>query len=426
MKSSRIKSIKAMEILDSRGIPTIKTTVTLDSGIMGSAAVPSGASTGKFEAVELRDNDEQRYLGKGVLRAVENVNVEIAAALMDMVAEQQEDIDNKLIQLDGTENKARLGANATLSVSLAVARAAANNANIELYKYLGGMKARKLPVPMCNVINGGAHANNNLDIQEFMIVPTGAQSFSEGLRMCAEIFQHLKKLLIARKKTVSVGDEGGFAPDLQNNEAALSLLEDAVTKAGYSQHIRFTLDAAASEWMTEEGDYHLPKAKLNMSKHKLIEYWEDMVRKYPIISIEDAANEEDWQLWQLLNEKLGKSIQLVGDDLFVTNTKRLSKGIELRAANSILIKPNQIGTLTETINAIEMAKKAGFTTIMSHRSGETEDAIIADLAVGLGTDQIKTGSLSRSERTAKYNRLLEIEMQLGKKAEYRGMDAFNL
>lgn len=424
MKSSKIKNIKAMEVLDSRGIPTIKTTVTLDSGMTGSAAVPSGASTGKFEAVELRDNDEQRFLGKGVLRAVENVNGEIAAALMDMVAEQQEDIDNKLIELDGTENKARLGANATLSVSLATARAAAANADIQLYKYLGGMKARNLPVPMCNVINGGAHANNNLDIQEFMIVPTGAQSFCDGLRMCVEVFQHLKKLLIAKKKTISVGDEGGFAPDLQNNEAALSLLEDAVAKAGYSKHIRFALDAAASEWMTDEGNYSLPKAKIKMPKHKLIEYWEDLIRKHPIISIEDAANEEDWQLWQVLNEKIGDKIQLVGDDLFVTNTKRLAKGIDLKAANSILIKPNQIGTLTETINAILMAKKAGYTTIMSHRSGETEDPIIADLAVGLGTDQIKTGSLSRSERTAKYNRLLEIEAQLGKKAEYRGSKAF--
>lgn len=415
-----------MEILDSRGIPTIKATVTLDSGITGSAAVPSGASTGKFEAVELRDNDNTRFLGKGVLTAVSNVNEEISVAIKGMIAEQQEDIDYKLINLDGTDNKSRLGANAILSVSMAVARAAAANADIELYQYLGGMKARKLPVPMCNIINGGAHANNNLDIQEFMIVPTGATCFSESLRMCAETFQHLKKLLISSGKTVSVGDEGGFAPDFANNEEALSLLEKAIANAGYSGKIKFALDSATSEWITEDGNYKLTKTNHIMSKTQLLDYWQTLIAKYPIISIEDGANEEDWVLWQLMNEKLGKKIQLVGDDLFVTNTQRLAKGIQLKAANSILIKPNQIGTLTETMSAIEMARKAGFTTIMSHRSGETEDSIIADLAVGLSTDQIKTGSLSRSDRISKYNRLLEIQAQLGNKASFVGADAFKI
>ncbi len=424
MNSSRIKQINALEILDSRGYPTIKTTVTLESGISGSASVPSGASTGKFEATELRDNDPNRFLGKGVLKAVRNVNEEIAEMLIGIAAEQQREIDSKLIALDNTENKSRLGANAILSVSLAVARAAANNANIELYKYLGGAKAKKLPVPMCNVINGGMHASNNLDIQEFMIVPLGASSFSEGLRVCVEVFHHLKNLLLSRKKSITVGDEGGFAPNLENNKEALAILDEAVSMAGYKDIIKYALDAATSEWLDDNDEYRLPKANIRMPKDKLLEYWEDLINDYPILSIEDAAGEEDWALWQIINSRIGDKIQLVGDDLFVTNTTRLAKGIKQKAANSILIKPNQIGTLTETIEAIEMAKRAGFTAVMSHRSGETEDPIIADLAVGLGVEQIKTGSLSRSERTVKYNRLLEIEAQLGKKAEYFGRKAF--
>ncbi|HHT83097.1 MAG: phosphopyruvate hydratase [Christensenellales bacterium] len=424
MKSSKITQIKAMEILDSRGIPTIKTTVFLESEAYASACVPSGASTGKYEAVELRDNNAQRYLGKGVLQAVENVNTEIAQAINGIAAERQEEIDKKMIELDGTPNKARLGANAILSVSLAVARAAAANAGMELYKYLGGSKARCLPVPMCNVINGGAHASNNLDIQEFMIIPVGAMNFTQGIKMCAEVFQHLKKILVSKKLSVAVGDEGGFAPDLKDSDAALELLSQAVEKAGYKNEIRFALDAAASEW-AEKGGYRLPKADIFMEGPQLIEYWENLTSKYPVISIEDGAGEEDWELWKQLTQRLGKKLQLVGDDLFVTNASRLKKGIDNKAANSILIKPNQIGTLTETVKAIKKAKKANFTTIMSHRSGETEDAIIADLAVGLGADQIKTGSLSRSERVAKYNRLMEIEAQLGNKADYKGLKAFN-
>ncbi len=424
MKKSIITKISAIEILDSRGVPTLKTTVTLDSGIKASAAVPSGASTGSFEAVELRDNDKNRYFGKGVLHAVNNVNSEIAGEIIGMCAEEQELIDEKMIKLDATENKARLGANATLSVSLAAARAAAADRGEELYEYLGGKAAKTLPVPMCNVINGGAHASNNLDIQEFMIVPTGAKSFSDAIRKCAEVFQQLKKLLLSKGLSVAVGDEGGFAPDLQNNVFALALLSDAVSAVGYTDDIKFALDAATTEWITPGGDYLLPKSKVKMSKEAMVDYWEGMISNYPIISIEDGANEEDWQLWQALNSRLGKKVQLVGDDLFVTNTQRLKKGIQLKAANSILIKPNQIGTLSETISAIKMAKKAGFTTIMSHRSGETEDSIIADLSVGLGTDQIKTGSLSRSERMSKYNRLLEIELNLGAKGQYKGGKAF--
>lgn len=424
MKKSIITNIKAMEILDSRGVPTVKTTITLDSGIKAGAAVPSGASTGAFEAVELRDNDKTRYLGKGVSKAVSNVNGEIAAEIVGLSAREQELIDEKMIMLDGTENKARLGANAILSVSLAAARAAAADRGEELFEYLGGKAAKILPVPMCNVINGGAHASNNLDIQEFMIVPIGALSFTDGIRKCAETFHHLKKLLLSKGLNVAVGDEGGFAPDLQNNVFALALISEAVALAGYQDDIKFALDAASTEWIAENGDYMLPKSKVRMTKQAMVDYWEGMISNYPIISIEDGANEEDWQLWQDLNKRLGKKVQLVGDDLFVTNTKRLKKGIELKAANSILIKPNQIGTLTETMRAIKMAKKAGFTTIMSHRSGETEDNIIADLAVGLETDQIKTGSMSRSERMSKYNRLLEIEQILGKNAVYRGAKAF--
>lgn len=424
MSNSTISSIKAIEILDSRGFPTLKTTVTLENGVSGSTCVPSGASTGKFEAVELRDGDNDRYLGKGVLKAIRNVNEHIQNELKGKEIENQELIDNLMIQLDGTENKARLGANAILSVSLAAIRAAAKYAKMPLYQYIG-KDNNILPVPMCNVINGGAHASNNLDIQEFMIIPTVAKSFSEGLRMSVEVFHNLKKLLLKDKKSIAVGDEGGFAPDLASNDVALEFLNEAVHLSGYENSINYALDAAVSEWITPNGDYFLPKANVLMTKAELIEYWKGLVKKFPIISIEDGANEEDWQTWQMLNRQMGENIQLVGDDLFVTNTARLQKGITLKAANSILIKPNQIGTLTETINAINMAKRAGFTTVMSHRSGETEDAIIADLAVGLGTDQIKTGSLSRSERTSKYNRLLEIENELGERAVYKGENAFN-
>ncbi|HHU43719.1 MAG: phosphopyruvate hydratase [Bacillota bacterium] len=421
MRNSKIKDIFAMEILDSRGIPTIKTTVTLESGDRASCSVPSGASTGLYEAVELRDNDSERYLGKGVTKACENVNKIIKEELVGINAFRQEDIDKIMIDLDGTENKSRLGANAILSVSLAVVKAAAKNQGVPLYRYLGEEKTNTLPVPMCNVINGGAHASNNLDIQEFMIAPTEYSSFSEGLRKCAEVFQHLKAILKQKNLSVAVGDEGGFAPDLESDERAFELLNQALERAD-AKGIKYTIDAAASEWELKDGVYKMPKRGISLTREELAGYWKNLIQKYPIISIEDGANEDDWTGWQLLKKEL--DIQLVGDDLFVTNTKRLKKGLELSAANSILIKPNQIGTLTETIQAIQMAKMAGFSTVMSHRSGETEDTTIADLAVGLGTDQIKTGSLSRSERTAKYNRLLEIERELGQKGVYRGQSAF--
>ncbi len=424
MKNSKIKDIFAMEVLDSRGIPTVKTTVELENGEKASCSVPSGASTGIYEAVELRDKDEERYLGKGVLKACQNVNEIIRKELKGMNAFRQEDIDKKMIELDGTKNKSRLGANAILSVSLANVKAAAKNQGKPLYRYLGEEKAFRLPVPMCNVINGGAHASNNLDIQEFMIAPVGCKSFFEGLRKAAETFQWLKKILKEKKLSVAVGDEGGFAPDLMSEESCFELLVEAIEKASSQKEMMFTIDAAASEWSWKGGVYTLPKRKSSMTQNELVSYWKNLINKYPIISIEDGANEDDWESWQLINKELGGDIQLVGDDLFVTNTERLKRGIELSAANSILIKPNQIGTLSETIEAIKMAKKAGFSTVMSHRSGETEDTTIADLAVGLSTDQIKTGSLSRSERTAKYNRLLEIEQELGNKAEYKGKDAF--
>ena len=424
MKGAKITKVESMEVLDSRGYPTLKTTVYLESGKYGAAYVPSGASTGKYEAVELRDNDKSRFLGKGVLKAVNNVNTTIANALTGIDGSKQEEIDKIMIELDGTPNKANLGANAILSVSLAVSKAVSNNVALPLYKYLGGDNSElTIPVPMCNVINGGAHASNNVDIQEFMIVPTGAGCFSEGLRYCAEIFQYLKIILKEKRLSIAVGDEGGFAPDLSNNEEALKLLVEAIKKAGHNEKINFALDAASSEWL-KNGKYTMPKTRETYTRDEIISYWEKLSERYPIISIEDGLEEEDWETWQKLNSRLGNKIQLVGDDLFVTNTARLKKGIEENSANSILIKPNQIGTLTETINAINMAKRAGFTTIMSHRSGETEDSTIADLAVGLGTDQIKTGSLSRSERIAKYNRLLCIEKELGNKALYKGRRAF--
>ncbi|MFA5449493.1 MAG: phosphopyruvate hydratase [Clostridia bacterium] len=419
MNGAIIKKIEALEILDSRGFPTVRAKVTLENGIIGEASVPSGASTGTFEAVELRDGDKTRFFGKGVLKAVSNVNDIIAKDLVGVDAREQEKIDRRMIALDGTHNKGKLGANAILAVSLAVAHAAAASEGLPLYKYLGGDEAVTLPLPICNVINGGQHASNNVDIQEFMIAPTKAASFSEGIRWSAEVFQKLKSILTSKGLSTAVGDEGGFAPNLEDNEAALDLLNEAVKAAGYEGKIDFALDCAASEWLVENGDYVMPKQNITYNKEEIIEYWEKLVKEYPIISIEDGANEEDWETWVKLNAKLGKKVQLVGDDLFVTNSIRLQKGIDLKAANSILIKPNQIGSLTETLEAIKLAKSAGYTTIMSHRSGETEDTTIADLAVAFGTDMIKTGSLSRGERTAKYNRLLEIEKDLGKRAAFR-------
>lgn len=427
MASTSIKNIFAREILDSRGNPTVEAIVTLESGAQGVAAVPSGASTGIFEAVELRDGDKKRYLGKGVLKAVNNVNTEIFEALKGKDALDYAANDKIMIELDGTENKSRLGANAILAVSLAASKAAANSLGVPLYKYLGGDSATILPVPMCNIINGGAHASNNVDIQEFMIMPVNAPSFTEGIRWCAEVFHHLAKVLTSKGLSTAVGDEGGFAPNLKSSDEALDTILEAIEKAGYrpGDDIKIALDAASSEWYTEQGDYFLPKNKQRMTRDELVEYWDKLTAKYPIISLEDGLAEEDWEGWQKLTQKIGKRVQLVGDDLFVTNTKRLQRGIENNVANSILIKPNQIGSLSETINAVKMAQNAGYTAVMSHRSGETEDTTIADLAVATGATQIKTGSLSRSERIAKFNRLLYIEYELGNNAKYPAMNAFN-
>lgn len=423
---SAIVDIVGREILDSRGNPTVECDVLLESGVMGRAAVPSGASTGSREAIELRDGDSGRYLGKGVLKAVEYINTEISEAVLGLDASEQAFLDRTLIDLDGTENKARLGANAMLAVSMAVARAAAEEAGLPLYRYFGGMGAMQMPVPMMNVINGGAHANNSLDLQEFMIVPVGAPSFREALRWGAEVFHALKKILHDRGISTAVGDEGGFAPSVENHEAAIALILEAIDKAGYTagEQIALALDCAASEFYKDglyvlEGEGGL---KLNAQQ------WTDMLAtwcdKYPIISIEDGMHEGDWDGWKILTERLGKKVQLVGDDLFVTNTKILKEGIDKNIANSILIKINQIGTLTETFAAIEMAKRAGYTAVISHRSGETEDATIADIAVGTNAGQIKTGSLSRSDRMAKYNQLLRIEEDLGDIATYPGRAAF--
>ncbi|HHW90177.1 MAG TPA: phosphopyruvate hydratase [Clostridiales bacterium] len=426
MASTSIKNVFAREIIDSRGNPTVEAIVTLESGAQGIAAVPSGASTGIFEAVELRDGDKKRYLGKGVLKAVNNVNTEIFEALKGQDALDYAANDKIMIELDGTENKGRLGANAILAVSLAASKAAAKTLGIPLYKYLGGDSATVLPVPMCNIINGGAHASNNIDIQEFMIMPVSAHSFTEGIRWCAEVFHHLAKVLTSKGLSTAVGDEGGFAPDLKSSDEALDTILEAIEKAGYipNDDIKIALDAASSEWYTEQGDYFLPKNKQKMTRDELVEYWDKLTSKYPIISLEDGLAEEDWEGWQKLTQKIGKRVQLVGDDLFVTNTKRLQRGIENNVANSILIKPNQIGSLSETINAVKMAQNAGYTAVMSHRSGETEDTTIADLAVATGATQIKTGSLSRSERIAKFNRLLYIEYELGNNAKYPALDAF--
>ena len=422
---SSIVDVVAREILDSRGNPTVEADVLLESGVMGRAAVPSGASTGTREAIELRDGDKQRYLGKGVLRAVEHVNTEISEAIMGLDATEQSFIDKILIDLDGTENKSRLGANAVLAVSMAVAKAAADECGLPLYRYFGGSGAMQMPVPMMNIINGGAHANNSLDMQEFMIIPVGAQSFRDALRCGAEVFHALKGLLQQRGMPTTVGDEGGFAPNLPSHEAALQLCMEAIDKAGYQagQDVLLALDCASSEFF-KDGRYVLESENLQLSSGQFADYLAALADKYPIISIEDGMAENDWDGWKILTERLGRKIQIVGDDLFVTNTKILREGIAEGVANSILIKVNQIGTLTETFAAIEMAKRAGYTAVISHRSGETEDTIIADIAVGTNTLQIKTGSLSRSDRVAKYNQLLRIEEDLGDTVAYPGRDAF--
>jgi enolase len=423
-----IENITAMEILDSRGNPTVQAQVTLADGSTGTAAVPSGASTGTFEAVELRDGDKSRYQGKGVLKAVENVNTAIAKKLKGMDVRKQAELDGAMIALDGTPNKAKLGANAVLAVSLAAAKAAAAAAEMPLYRYIGGAAGRTIPVPMMNILNGGAHASNNVDIQEFMVMPVGAPSFTEGLRWCAEVFHSLKKVLDGRGLSTAVGDEGGFAPNLKDDEDAVAAILEAIGKAGYhaGDQFRIAMDPASSEWYEKDGSYFLPKKQKRMSAEELINFWEKLAAKYPIISIEDGLAEEDWNGWKELTSRLGNKIQLVGDDLFVTNTTRLSKGISLGAGNSILIKLNQIGSLTETIEAVQTAQKAGYTAVISHRSGETEDTTIADLAVALNAGQIKTGAPSRSERVAKYNRLLAIEHELGASAVWKGIDTFNI
>ncbi len=422
---SAIVDVIAREILDSRGNPTVEADVLLESGVIGRAAVPSGASTGTKEAVELRDGDKSRYLGKGVLQAVENVNTEICEAIIGLDAEEQSFIDKTLIELDGTDNKGRLGANAILAVSMAVAKAAAEQSGLPLYRYLGGAGPMQLPVPMMNIINGGAHATGGSDIQEFMIIPVGAQSFREALRCGAEVFHNLKKILHTRGLATTVGDEGGFAPALGSNEAALKVIVEAIEAAGYlpGSDVAIGLDCAASEFY-KDGQYHLKADGLTLSSAQIIDLYATWVDKYPIISIEDGMSEFDWDGWKLLTDRLGKSIQLVGDDVFVTNTKILREGIQKGIANSILIKVNQIGTLSETFAAVEMAKRAGYTAVISHRSGETEDSTIADLAVATNALQIKTGSLSRSDRIAKYNQLLRIEEELGDGASYAGRDAF--
>jgi enolase len=423
---SAIVDIVGREVLDSRGNPTVECDVLLESGVMGRAAVPSGASTGSREAIELRDGDKARYLGKGVLKAVEHINTEISEAVLGLDASEQAFLDKTLIDLDGTDNKSRLGANAMLAVSMAVARAAAEESGLPLYRYLGGMGGMQLPVPMMNVINGGAHANNSLDLQEFMIIPVGAPSFREAVRWGAEVFHALKKIIHDKGMSTAVGDEGGFAPSVENHEAAIQLILQAIDAAGYTagEQIALGLDCAASEFY-KDGKYVLEgEGGIQLTSQQWTDMLATWVDKYPIISIEDGMHEGDWDGWKILTERLGKNVQLVGDDLFVTNTKILKEGIDKRIANSILIKINQIGTLTETFSAIEMAKRAGYTAVISHRSGETEDSTIADIAVGTNAGQIKTGSLSRSDRIAKYNQLLRIEEDLGDIAHYPGRAAF--
>ena len=424
-----IESVFAREIIDSRGNPTVEVEVIAEGGYIGRASVPSGASTGAFEAIELRDGDKDRYLGKGVQNAVNNVNDIIAPEVEGMNVFDQAAIDTLMIELDGTPNKEKLGANAILGVSLATAKAAAEALGLGLYQYIGGVNAKTLPVPMMNIINGGKHADNSVNIQEFMIMPVGAKSFREALRMCAEVFHNLKKVLSSKGLSTAVGDEGGFAPNLETDEQAIQVILEAVQKAGYkpSDDFRIAIDAAATEMYQEDGTYFFWKTNIRKTREEMVDYWADLANKYPIISLEDGVSEEDWEGWKLLTEKLGKKIQLVGDDLFVTNTKRLSKGINMGVANSILIKVNQIGTLTETLDAIQMANRAGYTAVTSHRSGETEDATIADIAVATNSGQIKTGAPSRTDRVAKYNQLLRIEEELGEIAEYPGLKAwFNL
>ena len=422
---AKIEDIRAREILDSRGNPTVEADVLLDDGNWGRAAVPSGASTGSREAVELRDGDKKRYGGKGVQKAVANVHGEIRKKLKGQKIDDQVRLDRMLIELDGTENKSRLGANAILAVSLAAARAAANQKDMPLFRHLGGSKAVSLPVPMMNIINGGAHADNNVDIQEFMIIPSGAPDFAEALRYGAEVFHTLKKVLHERGLATSVGDEGGFAPDLPSNEAALMAIMEAIERAGYKpgKDIHLGLDAASNEFY-KDGRYHLESEHRQYSSAEFADYLAGLVKRFPIVSVEDGMAEDDWEGWKILTDKLGKSVQLVGDDVFVTNTKILKEGIRRGVANSILIKVNQIGTLTETLDAINTAVKAGYTAVVSHRSGETEDHTIADIAVGSKATQIKTGSLSRSDRLAKYNQLLRIQETLGAKARYHGVRAF--
>jgi enolase len=422
---SKISRVFARQILDSRGNPTIEVDVLTINGVLGRASVPSGASTGIHEAVELRDGDQTKFLGKGVLKAVNNVNSLIHNGLKGMDVFDQSQIDTFMIQLDGTDNKGNLGANAILGVSLAVARAAANESNCSLFKSIGGANALTLPIPMMNILNGGSHADNLIDIQEFMVMPTGASSFSEGLRWGTEVFHHLKSLLKSQGMSTNVGDEGGFAPSLGSNEQAIEVVIQAVEKAGFSlgKDMYIAIDAAASEFYdAEKGLYHLESTGDSMTSTEMVDYWRNWVDKYPLISIEDGLAEDDWAGWKYATESLGDKIQLVGDDLFVTNTARLSRGIKEGIANSILVKVNQIGTLTETIQAVQLAQKNNYTAVMSHRSGETEDNIIADLAVALNTGQIKTGSASRSDRMAKYNQLLRIEEELGDTAEYPGLN----
>ncbi|MDR1831276.1 MAG: phosphopyruvate hydratase [Fusobacteriaceae bacterium] len=428
---AKIADIIAREILDSRGNPTVEVDVFLDDGAFGRAAVPSGASTGAYEAVELRDGDKKRYLGKGVLTAVKNVNTKIKEALIGFEASDQAEIDGTMIKLDGTPNKGKLGANAILGVSLAVAKAAAQSAFLPLYKYLGGANAKELPLPMMNILNGGAHADSAVDVQEFMIQPVGAKTFKEAMQMGCEVFQHLGKLLKANGDSTNVGNEGGYAPSkVKGTEGVLDLMTEAIEKAGYKPgvDITFAIDAASSEFCTKTGEkfiYHFKReGNVKRTSDEMVEWYKKLVDKYPIKSIEDGLGEDDWEGWQKLTAAIGDRVQLVGDDLFVTNTERLKKGIELKAANSILIKLNQIGSLTETLDAIEMAKRAGMTAVISHRSGETEDATIADVAVATNAGQIKTGSTSRTDRMAKYNQLLRIEEELGSMAQYKGIDVF--
>lgn len=420
-----ITDVYAREILDSRGNPTVEVEVVLEDGTYARAGVPSGASTGMFEAVELRDGDNERYLGKGVTDAVDNVNSILGPALIGLEASEQVMIDNLMMSLDGTDNKGKLGANAILGISIAVAKAAAASMGLPLFQYLGGVNAKELPVPMMNILNGGAHADNNVDIQEFMIMPVGANSFKEGLRMCAETYHTLKKVLQENGLATGVGDEGGFAPNLSSNEEALQVIMQAIEKAGFTpgKDMMLAIDAAASEFY-KDGKYELAGEGKTKSAAEMVEFYTYLVENYPIISIEDGLAEEDWDGWKLLTDAIGKKVQLVGDDLFVTNTARLRKGISSETANSILIKVNQIGTLTETFDAIEMAKRAGYTCVISHRSGETEDATIADIAVAVNAGQIKTGAPARSERVAKYNQLLRIEDMLDETAQYRGTEVF--